>query len=119
MTPARDLNATRLALDVADHLLKNGFADEVADAVSARVSTDFAYLTSQGWHMEHLHPARSSYCFEGEHHACDGTAPPSEQGCHCPCHRGEPIPEYGYRLRIDDNGRLRAEPRDRPREEAR
>jgi hypothetical protein len=105
---SEQIDYARLGREVAAYVLDalnrtdfgEQLAEKVADKVSDNVRLDFTPYSGQGWGQEFIHPAWSEYCLQGEHDSCDGTAPPSERGCHCVHHRGEPWPQYGYRLRL-------------------
>jgi hypothetical protein len=111
----RNRAAAQLAREVAAHLRDDDeFADAIARRVAQYVEAEFAMVSPQGWHMEPVHPPWSGYCWHGDHDLCAGLAKPSESGCHCPHHKGDPIPEWGYQLRFDDSNRVHSEPRTEP-----
>lgn len=115
MTAARDRAAARLAQEIAAHLRDDDeFTDTIAVKVAQHVEAEFAMVSPQGWHMEPVYPPWSGHCWHGDHDLCDGSAGPAETGCACPHHKGESIPKYGYRMWIDDNGDVQAEPRTEP-----
>lgn len=99
-----EIDVELLGRQVASHIIDafnaaqfgDALAEKVADQVVERV--EIGQDSPQGWAQEYILPAWSGHCIQGEHDRCNGTAPPSESGCHCPHHRGEAIAELGYRL---------------------
>jgi hypothetical protein len=82
-----DRLARTVAAYVIDALNRASFGEQLGETVATKVSQQIDLELQPdmmgGWWREYVRPAWSGWCYTGDHERCDGTALPSESGCHC------------------------------------